>query len=161
MLAERGYLLTQDDMNMTMDDFKATFGDNPPSVDTHGHERSDAMRDVLRCCCPSAFLPIPTRLGRLAGGVRPSTSSDVIAHATSERERIYVWKISTPIGLAAATVVQNAQSTCVWSCCCCRCLLFVSRDKLTVLASKKDNPAEQIFVFWADEEKLGVAPVKK
>lgn len=38
---------------------------------------------------------------------------------------------------------------------------FVSRDKLTVLASKKDNPAEQIFVFWADEEKLGVAPVKK
>ena len=45
-----------------------------------------------------------------------------------------------------------------------RRLLFivcVSRDKLTVLASKKDNPAEQIFVFWADEEKLGVAPVKK
>jgi len=64
MLAERGYLLTQDDMTMTMDDFKATFGDNP------------------------------------------------------------------------------------------------NRDRLTVLASKKDDPTDQIFVFWADEEKLGVAPVK-
>jgi len=30
-----------------------------------------------------------------------------------------------------------------------------------VLASKKDDPSDQIFVFWADEEKLGVAPVKK
>lgn len=36
----------------------------------------------------------------------------------------------------------------------------LSRDRLTVLAAKKDNPADQIFVFWADEEKLGVAPVK-
>ena len=32
MLAERGYLLTQDDMSMTIEDFKATFGDSPKSV---------------------------------------------------------------------------------------------------------------------------------
>lgn len=64
MLNERGYLLMQDDIKMSLDDFKEKFGDNPP------------------------------------------------------------------------------------------------RDRLTVLASKKDNPSDQIFVFWADEEKLGVAPVK-
>lgn len=64
MLNERGYLLTQEDMSMTIEQFKEKFGDNPP------------------------------------------------------------------------------------------------RDRLTVLASKKDNPSDQIFVFWADEEKLGVAPVK-
>jgi len=34
------------------------------------------------------------------------------------------------------------------------------RESLTILASKKDNPADQIFVFWANDEKLGVAPVK-
>ena len=51
MLAERGYLLTQDDMNMTMDDFKATFGDNPPSVDNDIHSRCVAL--------PDAFSPIP------------------------------------------------------------------------------------------------------
>ena len=31
MLNERGYLLTQEDMNMTMEEFKTHFGDNPPS----------------------------------------------------------------------------------------------------------------------------------
>jgi hypothetical protein len=39
--------------------------------------------------------------------------------------------------------------------------LLCSRDRLTVLASKKDDPTDQIFVFWAEEEKLGVAPIKK
>ena len=56
--------------------------------------------------------------------------------------------------------VRNAQSLCVGPA-AVAAFSFLSRDKLTVLASKKDNPAEQIFVFWADEEKLGVAPVKK
>ncbi len=35
------------------------------------------------------------------------------------------------------------------------------REKLTILASKKDKPADQIFVFWADSSKLGIQPVKK
>ena len=32
MLDERKYLLTQDDLNMTKEEFKMTFGENPPSV---------------------------------------------------------------------------------------------------------------------------------
>lgn len=54
MLAERGYLLTQDDMNMTMDDFKATFGDNPPSVDNAIHSRAR--------CAAGCFLAHPPRV---------------------------------------------------------------------------------------------------
>lgn len=64
MLTDRGYLLTADDLNLTIDDFRQRFGDNP------------------------------------------------------------------------------------------------SREKLTILASKRDNPEESIFVFYSEEEKIGVKPIK-
>jgi len=35
-----------------------------------------------------------------------------------------------------------------------------SRDELTILASKKDSPTDQIFVFFSDEERLGVKPIR-
>jgi hypothetical protein len=42
MLNERGYLLTQEDMKMTLDEFKDKFGENPPYVDrpTAPHRRT-------------------------------------------------------------------------------------------------------------------------
>ena len=36
-----------------------------------------------------------------------------------------------------------------------------AREALTILASSRDDPAQQIFVFWADEDKIGVKPIKK
>ena len=36
----------------------------------------------------------------------------------------------------------------------------INRDHLTILSAKKDNPGEQIFVFWSEDEKLGVKPIK-
>lgn len=36
-----------------------------------------------------------------------------------------------------------------------------TRDKLTMLASKKDSQQDQIFVFWADEKKLNAKLIKK
>lgn len=39
MLNERGYLLTQDDMTMSKEDFITTFGDNPPYEHTGTGER--------------------------------------------------------------------------------------------------------------------------
>ncbi len=36
-----------------------------------------------------------------------------------------------------------------------------ARERLTILASHKDDGREQIFVFWAEEEKIGVKPIKK
>lgn len=34
------------------------------------------------------------------------------------------------------------------------------REALTILASKKDNPTDQIFVFFSDELRIGVKPIK-
>lgn len=36
----------------------------------------------------------------------------------------------------------------------------VNRERLTILCAHKDSPQQQIFVFWAEEEKLGVKPIK-
>eukprot|EP01039_Chlorochromonas_danica_P006700 gene6700-7407_t len=35
-----------------------------------------------------------------------------------------------------------------------------SRDSLTVLAEKADDPSDQIFVFFPEDEKVGVKPIK-
>ncbi len=39
----------------------------------------------------------------------------------------------------------------------------LSRDKLTILANKRDDPTgtDQIYVFFADEPTLGVKPIRK
>lgn len=34
------------------------------------------------------------------------------------------------------------------------------RDQMTILASKKDDPADQIFVFFSDESRLGVKTIR-
>ena len=36
-----------------------------------------------------------------------------------------------------------------------------ARERLTILASLKADPTQQLFVFWAEEEKIGVKPIKK
>jgi len=57
MLAERGYLLTQDDMTMTMEDFKATFGDSPKYVDalpTRAACVAAALLQGIRAVCRTA-----------------------------------------------------------------------------------------------------------
>ncbi|RYY87747.1 hypothetical protein EON63_03580 [archaeon] len=35
-----------------------------------------------------------------------------------------------------------------------------SRDSLTILAEKSDDPTDQIFVFFPEDEKVGVNPIK-
>jgi DNA-directed RNA polymerase I, II, and III subunit RPABC1 len=34
------------------------------------------------------------------------------------------------------------------------------RESMTVLASKKDTPTDQIFVFFSDEQRIGVKPIR-
>ena len=36
-----------------------------------------------------------------------------------------------------------------------------AREALTVLASLRAEPTQQLFVFWAEEEKIGVKPIKQ
>jgi len=36
-----------------------------------------------------------------------------------------------------------------------------TREALTLLLQKKDDPTDQIFVFWPDDAKVGVKPIKK
>lgn len=46
----------------------------------------------------------------------------------------------------------------------CNSLIFLtscSRDKLTLLLRKKDDPTDQIFVFFPDQVKLGVGTIRK
>merc|ERR1719399_2694533 len=35
------------------------------------------------------------------------------------------------------------------------------RDMLTLLVQKRDDPTEQIFVFWPSDPKVGVKPIKR
>ena len=35
------------------------------------------------------------------------------------------------------------------------------RDMLTLLVQKRDDPTEQIFVFWPVDAKVGVKPIKR
>ena len=35
------------------------------------------------------------------------------------------------------------------------------RDSLTLLVQKRDDPTEQIFVFWPSDPKVGVKPIKR
>ena len=35
------------------------------------------------------------------------------------------------------------------------------RDMLTILVQKRDDPTEQIFVFWPTDPKVGVKPIKR
>mmetsp|Transcript_83916 Transcript_83916/g.167497 ORF Transcript_83916/g.167497 Transcript_83916/m.167497 type:complete len:207 (-) Transcript_83916:186-806(-) len=35
------------------------------------------------------------------------------------------------------------------------------RDSLTILVQKRDDPTDQIFVFWPDDPKVGVKPIKR
>jgi len=37
----------------------------------------------------------------------------------------------------------------------------LNREALTLLMQKKDDPTDQIFVFWPEDLKVGVRPVKK
>lgn len=37
----------------------------------------------------------------------------------------------------------------------------INREALTLLMQKKDDPTDQIFVFWPEDLKVGVRPVKK
>jgi len=37
----------------------------------------------------------------------------------------------------------------------------LNRESLTLLMQKKDDPTDQIFVFWPEDLKVGVRPVKK
>jgi len=39
-------------------------------------------------------------------------------------------------------------------------LSFCSRDKLTNLFQKKDDPSDQIFVFYSDDPQLKIGPIK-
>lgn len=36
-----------------------------------------------------------------------------------------------------------------------------NREALTLLVTKKDNPTDQIFVFWPSDPKIGVKPVRR
>ena len=36
-----------------------------------------------------------------------------------------------------------------------------NREGLTILVQKKDNPTEQIFVFWPSDPKIGVKPIQR
>eukprot|EP00741_Cyanophora_paradoxa_P023400 tig00021582_g22606.t1 len=36
-----------------------------------------------------------------------------------------------------------------------------SRDAMTIMVQKKDDPTDQIFVFFPDDEKVGVKPIRK
>jgi len=37
----------------------------------------------------------------------------------------------------------------------------INRDALTILVQKKDNPTDQIFVFWPSDPKIGVKPIQR
>ena len=36
-----------------------------------------------------------------------------------------------------------------------------NREALTLLVQKKDNPTDQIYVFWPSDEKIGVKPIQR
>mmetsp|Transcript_50205 Transcript_50205/g.132142 ORF Transcript_50205/g.132142 Transcript_50205/m.132142 type:complete len:205 (-) Transcript_50205:137-751(-) len=36
-----------------------------------------------------------------------------------------------------------------------------NREALTILVQKKDNPTDQIFVFWPSDPKIGVKPIQR
>eukprot|EP00276_Gloeochaete_wittrockiana_P010993 CAMPEP_0184656204 /NCGR_PEP_ID=MMETSP0308-20130426/15956_1 /TAXON_ID=38269 /ORGANISM="Gloeochaete witrockiana, Strain SAG 46.84" /LENGTH=171 /DNA_ID=CAMNT_0027093205 /DNA_START=162 /DNA_END=677 /DNA_ORIENTATION=- len=36
-----------------------------------------------------------------------------------------------------------------------------SREQLTILVQKKDNPTDQLFVFFPEDSKVGVKPIRK
>lgn len=36
-----------------------------------------------------------------------------------------------------------------------------NRESLTLLVQKKDNPTDQIFVFWPSDPKIGVKPIQR
>ena len=36
-----------------------------------------------------------------------------------------------------------------------------NREALTILVQKKDNPTDQIFVFWPTDPKIGVKPIQR
>ena len=35
------------------------------------------------------------------------------------------------------------------------------RESMTILVQKRDDPTDQIFVFWPSDPKVGVKPIKK
>ena len=35
------------------------------------------------------------------------------------------------------------------------------RDAMTVLVQKRDDPTDQVFVFWPQDPKVGVKPIKR
>ena len=35
------------------------------------------------------------------------------------------------------------------------------RESMTVLVQKRDDPTDQIFVFWPQDPKVGVKPIKR
>jgi len=37
----------------------------------------------------------------------------------------------------------------------------ISRELLTIHVQKKDDPTEQLFVFFPDDPKVGVKPIRK
>ena len=36
-----------------------------------------------------------------------------------------------------------------------------SREQLTILVQKRDDPTEQVYVFWPTDPKVGVKPIKR
>jgi hypothetical protein len=40
-------------------------------------------------------------------------------------------------------------------------LIVYRRDKLMLMLRKKDDPTEQIFVFFPDEQKVGVKTIRR
>jgi hypothetical protein len=36
-----------------------------------------------------------------------------------------------------------------------------SREQLTILVQKRDDPTEQVYVFWPTDAKVGVKPIKR
>mgnify|MGYP002630751673 CR=1 FL=1 len=36
-----------------------------------------------------------------------------------------------------------------------------NREEMTILVQKKDNPTDQIFVFWPSDPKIGVKPIQR
>ena len=35
------------------------------------------------------------------------------------------------------------------------------REDMTILVQKRDDPTDQVFVFWPSDPKVGVKPIKK
>lgn len=61
---------------------------------------------------------------------------------------------------------MRASHVTSWITRCCptapfACVCVYSREALTILAQKRDDPTQGIFVFFPEEEKVGIKPIRK